>query len=363
MHLSVISLCDRVGYNVKDDESKQRVLAELQRLCRFVVIRRHVQKFEAGAHLPLLSRAPHVVTVRSNGNPYVLFLTRCVNNNTPTCFFVDKKVQQGYHLPRIILVNMWFSASAFRGSAFEGEMIKNRDGSWQFAISDVLSYEGRHLVDTGFPARRDLLHEVFVRGAQYRHDPSLPFSVTLKPYWQVRDLEPTVLAPPLLAEWPHTCRGLLFKPMHLRFKDILLNFDDSQVVKNTRAKVGGNFCESLERVASASSTGDDDDVGDPKRAMPAPAQPAVPMWARKGALPDQYELFMDEACSTRAQPPTACVPCLATSKMLAAAFRCKTLVDRVRVECVMSRKFGKWEPVTCGADGSALGSCAAPGPR
>jgi hypothetical protein len=332
-----------VGYNVKDDESKERILADLQRLCRFVVIRRHVQKFDSATHVPLLCRAPHVVTIRSNGNPYILFLTR--NLNTPTCFFVDKKVQQGYHLPRIILANMWFSSSAFEGSAFEGEMIKNKDGSWQFAISDVLLYARRHLVDVPFPARYDLLRTVL---SDYKHDPALPFTVSLKPYWQVRDMSTSVLTQSTLGDWPHTCRGLLFKPACMRFKDILLNFDDSQVVKNTRDKVGGHFCESLERAASSSplpsGISPSDDSSEDLSALDINKTTAT-LWARKGAQPDQYELFTDEACVLRADPPLACMPCLATSKMMAVAFRTKTVVDRVRVECVMSTKFGKWEPV------------------
>lgn len=349
MHLSSISFCDRVGYNVKDDESKERILAELQRLCRFVVIRRHVQKFDVATHVPLLSRVPHVVTLRSNGNPYVLFLTR--NNTTPTCFFVDKKVQQGYHLPRIILASMWFDAEAFDGSAFEGEMIKNKDGSWQFGVSDVLLYAGRHLIDTPFPARHELMQRVLSR---HKRDPSLPFELSLKPYWQVADLPSTALEPSLLSQWPHTCRGLLFKPACMRFKDILLNFDDSQVVKNIRDKVGGHFCESLERAASTAARTVSPTSSLEDMAVLTPTV-AVVLWARKGAQPDQYELFTDDACSMRAAPPLACVPCLATSKMMACAFRSKTLVDRVRVECVMSPKFGKWEPARVLLTSEAVG--------
>lgn len=366
MHLSDISFCDRAGYNVRDDESKQRILGELERLCGFKVIRRHFQKFHPATHVPQLvaaaaGREPPLATLRSNGNPYVLFMTRLPDTGVPTCFFVDKKVQQGYFLPRIILAKLWFNSRIFDGTAFHVEMIRNRDGvSWQMAVADVLAYKGQYVETQPMSRRLALMAEAFAP-QNYMHDALLPFSVSLKQYVGLGELPQLLSADHLLNKVEHTCRGLCIK--RTGREDILINFDDSLVVKNVRDKLRGNFIESSSSVVAPQqedasiattttattttpATGPSSFLQCHAPTSSSAAQNATTLlWARKGRQPDMYELFTDAGCCTPAHPPVACVPTLGVSKMLAEAFRNKTLVDKMALECVMCDKFGKWKPL------------------
>lgn len=110
MHLGEISFCDKIGVNVKADDFKKDILVHLQSKYNISIIQKHYNNYNS-ASLHHIRNKPHVFTIRSNGNPYFLFLTKVHNVNT--CIFIDKKVQHGYTYPRMILQKMWFDDIVF----------------------------------------------------------------------------------------------------------------------------------------------------------------------------------------------------------------------------------------------------------
>jgi hypothetical protein len=252
MHTGIISFCDQSGLNVKSHDVKEAITKTLENKYRQRIIQRHYEKLDRPGQLPKLKANPHLVCLRSNGNPYYLFLTRYQFVNQ--CFFVDKKVQGGYDLPRVIVSKLRFSDELFEeDTLMEGEMVRDAAGNWIYLIHDLLVYKGRYLETEPVVKRLNLVYELLENG--FKADDMDVCAVHVKKYVtydRIRELVEEVM--PAL---PYTCRGLYFKPLYLRFLDFLFNFDESLIVKVERIKYQkmNGFNATTEEVVQASGSG------------------------------------------------------------------------------------------------------------
>ena len=136
MMLGEISFAGKTGYNIKSDDVKQRLLDDLEGLTGFKVIQKHHERFHDNL-IHKLSGNPHMVCLKSNGNPYLLYLTKI--NFVNQCVFIDKKIQQGYFYPRMIMSRFRFDDRLFEGGTLiDGEMVKANNGAWIFLVGDIL---------------------------------------------------------------------------------------------------------------------------------------------------------------------------------------------------------------------------------
>ena len=104
--------------------------------------------------------------------------------------------------------------------------------------------------------------------------------------------------------------------MFIKFKDILLNFDDNLIKIKQKVKLSENneFISDgtiNNKICKIKYTG----------------------------TPDVYELFENGSLLGM-----ACVNSMRTSKMLSELFLNKTLVDKFDVRCSFNKKFNKWIP-------------------
>lgn len=237
MHLGQISLCDSVGYNIKSDEDKKKILEELDKTYSVRVIKRHHENFVEGHHVEIINRNPYLMSVRTNGNPYYLYLTRC--NFVNQCVLVDKKVQQGYFYPRMILVRLWFDDRLFDNTLFEGEMVRDKYGGWTFLINDMTVFRNIPQNDINLVRRLNCVYEILA--TWFKPDEMDVCTLRVKKYFFCSDMHHVVNE--FVPKLPYTCRGLYFKPFFFKFRDILLNFDESLIKKIIRKtyKGAGNF--------------------------------------------------------------------------------------------------------------------------
>jgi hypothetical protein len=344
MHLGEISFCDRVAFNVKCDEFKEKVLKDIEYHYGINIIQRHFQKYTPEL-LDNITKNPHLVTFRTNGNPYFLYLTKVHFVNV--CIFIDKKIQHGYFHPRMILSKLWFDDSLFSDTLMDGEMVKCKDGSWVFLLNDLLAENRVLLLNINLPKRIERLNQIIT--TQLMPDETCPFTLQTKQYHHTTHLQTLLDQIPNMA---FTCRGIYIKPLYIRFKDILVNFDDSLIQKVIREKFkdrnnfmltkdnkeGGQPHDHILPTVSV--------VHAPPPQMHQSDQPNMRVyWVRKTSVPDTYELFLTETGEKDIMQGYACVSSLATSKILFEAFRGKNLVDRIPFECKYTEKFNKWTPV------------------
>lgn len=225
MHATTISFCNGVALNIRSDDSKREIMHELSS-------RWGVDPLRSPPPPPDVTEGaiPCVASIRTAGNPYLLFLRRHPEYGEQ-CVFIDKKVQVGYSTPRMIVVRLGFSRALYEsgGTLFDGEMVRlsripdhDDDGGggsardigrrhhprWQFVINDILAYRGcapRVCIIT----RVDAIHQTLERA--YNSDPDNDPCVM-----RVRRLFDPVDDASALIEFatalPYPCRGVVFEP-------------------------------------------------------------------------------------------------------------------------------------------------------
>jgi hypothetical protein len=334
VHIGEISFCDKVAFNIKSDETKKFILDRIDKKYNLKIITKHFDKFEPRM-MSSLNNNPHMLCVRSNGNPYFLYLTKL--NFVNYCIFIDKKIQQGYFFPRMIITNYRFDDSLFQDTIMEGEMIKKDGEKWVFIVNDLCVCKGMHLSDQNLVKRLNLLYNVLKH--EFTPDTMDVSRIQVKKYFKYDEVDK--LMNEHIPYLPYTCRGIYFKPLFLRFKDVLVNFDDSLVKKVERNKYKHlkNFLllddqEAInsKKIVEGLNTKVTDDSSTKK------------FQVRKTNNPDVYELFD----GTGSYVDIACVPSLKISKYMRTLFASKNIIDKVDLEFEYSDKFNKWVPIVKG---------------
>lgn len=340
VHVGEISFCGKIAFNIKSDETKKYILERLEKLYQIKIVQKHYEKFNEKS-LDILEKNPYLVCVRTNGNPYYLYLLK--HNLVQYCIFIDKKIQQGYYLPRMIIVQLQFNDILFEDTVFEGEMIKSKDNNWFYIINDILAISGNHLLNVNLPNRINKLYDIL--NNYYTYDKYDPFKICVKEYFNYTELE--YLITNHLEKLPYTSRGLYFKPLFLKFKDILFNFDDSLIKKVERfkynnikkfisnqdeIKIDNHKIEIIEDDTNSkiiNTNNDNIENIDTKY-----------FWIRKTNTPDIYDLIDNDNNILG----IACVPTMKISKALRNIMMDKNMIDRVKLPFEYSEKFNKWIP-------------------
>lgn len=339
MHLGEISFCDKVGYNIKCDLVKQSILNDLESF-GIKIIQKHYKEITKDT-MYILNNNPHLISVRTNGNPYLIYFTR--RNNVNQCIFIDKKVQQGYFYPRMILIKIWFSDELFNGTILDGEMVKDNNNKWLFITSDILVHDNEIMTSINLVKRLHVLVHIFKN--QYMYDPWVSHcDFQIKKYFEYKLLDH--VKNEYIPSLPYTTRGLIFKSLHLKFKDFLLNFDNDLIksVKRKKYKHTSEFIMNIspdeveakipkskekiikhENLSSYSNNGSSDTKA---------------FYCKKTNVPDVYELEDENN-----QVSIACVPTLKVSKMLREGMINCNVVEKIVVSCTWNEKFTKWMPI------------------
>lgn len=350
MIIGEISFCDQIAFNIKSDDTKQYILNKLSNAYNLKIIAKHFEKFNDNM-LTNIAQKPHMLCIRSNGNPYFLYLTRL--NFVNYCIFIDKKIQQGYSFPRMIISHFKFADCLFDDTIIDGEMTKTASGKWSFLIHDLVVHRQEHLGNINFIKRINLLYQ-FLQNS-YTPDFNDICLFKVKKFFQYNEAE-TILDKHI-HEVDYSCRGIYFKPLFLKFKDILINFDDNLIKKVERQKFkhvktfmlredehmltnmsinNGDECSSV--VSNPCSDASGSNIVDDCSVQTVHTQQYN---TRKTNLPDVYEILNNE----QKVLAIACVPSLSISKYMRNLFINKNIIDTVPIQYSFSTKFNKLVPV------------------
>lgn len=344
-----LSFCDQVGFNIKTDETKRFILDRLFQKYGLKIITKHFDRYE-DKMLEGFKKRPHLLCMRSNGNPYYLFLTRL--NFVNYCIFIDKKIQQGYSYPRMIITHFKFDDNLFNDTIFDGEMVKMNDGSWTFLLNDLVVLQGTHLTDHNLVKRINLLYDVLDKG--FFPDFNDISRIGVKRFFKYD--EAMDILDKHINEVQYSCRGIYFKPLFLKFRDTLLNFNDDLIkkVERTKYKHVKSFlmredtgklidCDVSTNVdtVSLTSSHSSSHSSTTLQNQVSTHETTRQYTTRKTNLPDVYELF-----DSNMRPiGYAGVPTLKISKFLRETFANKNIVDTVVLSYVYSERHSKWTPV------------------
>ncbi len=334
VHIGEISFCDKVAFNIKSDETKKYLLDHLDSKYGLKIITKHFDKFEERL-MHNLNSNPHMLYVRSNGNPYFLYLTKL--NFVNYCIFIDKKIQQGYFFPRMIITHFHFDDELFEDTIFDGEMIKMNGQKWTFILDDLIVHKGTYLKDQNVVKRLNILYNVLK--TNYKEDSMDVCKFQVKKFFKYDEINKLISE--YIPNLKYTCRGIYFRPLFLRFRDVLVNFDDSLIKKVERNKYKHikNFLlmddqktiekQEVAKISKSSSTASTENLSGQNK-----------FFVRKTNNPDVYEMFDSKGTYI----DIACIPSMKISKYMRELFVKKNIVDKIELEFEFSNKFNKWIP-------------------
>ena len=225
MHTGIISFADRVAYNIKSNDVKNIILDNIFSLYGIRIIQKHYFKLDDN-NVKYIHKIPHLICLRSNGNPYYMFFT--TYNDIPIIYFIDKKIHPGYEKPRIILSRGLFDISLFKNTLIDGEMIKTNDGKWIFMINDIISYENKKLDNKTLPDRLKIIYNLLEN--QYTPDDTMDVcNFKVKSYYYPCKKSISELID-LSKQLNYTCRGIYFWSYNYKHKPKLYNFNEDIII-------------------------------------------------------------------------------------------------------------------------------------
>ena len=341
MHIGEISFCDSIGYNIKSDELKNRILNEIAEKYNKKIIEKHYDKFTDNSYA-LLNARPYIMCLRSNGNPYFLYLTKIGGVNQ--CVFIDKKIQVGYMYPRMVLVKLWFDEKLFNNTLFEGEMVKC-NGKWTFLLHDIYVKADVSLIKLNIIKRYNIMYEIISKEYEQSYQDICCFKI--KKLFQYGD--PIM---EFINELPYTSRGIYFMPLYFNFKQILYNFNED-LIKKKEKKVKTSGFKHIENGETGAATAN----------MPTSSREISKTetlttnikdsrdktkdirYLQKTSVIDVYKVYKEK--TDLQDCGIAFVNTMYISKMLRDVFLNSTPIDKIGFVCKYKSNFKKWEPLSC----------------
>jgi hypothetical protein len=343
MQTGIISFGDRVAWNIKCNQTKDNILDEIYSLYGIRIIQKHYFKLDE-SNINHLSKVPHLMSLRTNGNRYYIYFTKY--NDIEIIYYIDMKIHTGYEKPRIILGKGLFAPSLFLNTLLEGEMVKTKDSKWIFIINDIIAYEGKKLDNLILPKRLEIIYNLL--NDKYTPDDICDICLyKVKSYYYISKSSLKELIEKS-EKLNYTSRGLYFYSYYLKHKPKLINFDD-KVIIDVKKKVK-DITEFKPLLNSTSINTSNFII-----TSNIPVQPSVEiktsddnnknLWIAKTDNADIYHLYDNFNILTANKIGIALVPTIKDSMNLRNEFKDKNLTFTIKYRCIFNEKFNKYQPV------------------
>jgi hypothetical protein len=339
MQTGIISFGDRVAWNIKCNSTKDLILDEIYHLYGIRIIQKHYFKLDE-TNIKHLSKVPHLISLRTNGNRYYIYFTKY--NDIEIIYFIDMKIHTGYDKPRIILGRGLFAPSLFQNTLIEGEMVKTKDSKWIFIINDIIAFEGKKLDHLILPKRLEIIYNLL--NDKYTPDKVCDIcSYQVKSYYYNSKASLDELLEQS-KKLNYTSRGLYFYSYYLKHKPKLLNFDD-KVIVDVKKKIK-DITEFKPQVNSTSNTSNfiitsNIDI----KPISQEGDEYRELWLAKTDDADIYYLYDNFNILTSNKIGVALVPSLKDSMRLRSQFKDKNLTFTIKYKCLFNKKFNKYQPI------------------
>jgi len=223
-----ISFCDKIATNIVLSEAKQAIVDSLNSLIK-------ESRFNGKSgykyaniinknSLQYISKQPHIITIKTGGSNYFIYLTKI--NGINNCLFIDRKIKTGYTLPRIISVNYNFDDSLFMGTILDGELVRDTSNNWMFLISNLIVYKGKP-VNTHFIAKINLMYKML--DTEYNEHPEQDICyLRVKKVFNYNDYDSLILR--FIPKCKYEIKGLYFNTMNNKHCNHLFMFPNKNKI-------------------------------------------------------------------------------------------------------------------------------------
>ena len=350
---SSISFCDKQVDNIINDTLKKSILDNLEENYN-VNIKQKNYVILKKEYLPNLKKNHHVLTTRSKGNSYYLYLTRL--NNVNSCFYIDKKTKEGFDLPRIVSVNYHFDNSLYDNTLFEGELIKIEDNNWLFLLSDLLIFKGVNYTQNIITKHNKMYH---ILTNEYVPDENDICPFHLKKIFNPYEIEEVL--DNFIPKLNYPIYGLTFHPLNKKHNNLLYVFP--HMIKNKSNDSKKNEKEAQNKVPKKKSKGIEFIIN-PEKEKDRIEINNIDIWKqieetikkkeieirlgcyiKKTDIPDIFNLYILDNENQEFCIGIAHIQTLSTSQYINNLFNDKPELDKLEIECQYDTKFKKWKPL------------------
>jgi len=307
METSPISFCSGEGENVSSKDIKQQILSTLEK--KYGINLRYNHACILNDKSLNFLKNPHLISIKTTGTNYFLFITKF--NNINYCFYIDRKIKQGYTCPRIISVKYRFDDDVFNDTLLDGEIVKDKNDNWMFLISDMIVSEGKNIKKTNIEKRFNKMYSMFTD--KFVPDKQLDICpLIVKRLFTYKEY--SSLLTTFIPKLTYGIRGLYFNSLNPNHRNQLFLYPKNQEKLVAKPKNNSNVTKSILKTFEL----------------------------RKTIQPEIYDLYcLNDQDIVKFD--TARVSTLRISKLITKLFDHN---ESVFVDCKFNSNFNKWEPQT-----------------
>jgi len=203
--LSKISFCDKQCSNVNDNKFKAQVIQNLETKYKIQVVAKDYKILKSDI-FGNVSYHQHILSTYTNGNPYMLYLTKIDDINC--ALFIDKKLKDGYTYPKIHCVKYRFNNELYeKDTIFTGELIRDNERRWFFLIDNILLYKGMSTSEKNILSKYELIYNIM--NQEYKVDKYLEICpLQVKKLFLYKDVNK--LINDFIPNLSYKCKGIIF---------------------------------------------------------------------------------------------------------------------------------------------------------
>lgn len=320
------SFCNVEIDNITTNESKEYILNQMSIFCSGIKFNSRYAKVYNEQYSKNLKN-PHVFCLKSSGTPYLLFLTQI--NSTNYCFLIDKKLNDKYSYPKILIVPYTFSEELYNGTLFECELIRDRNNNWSLGINDIYYNKGKSMNKTIVIERINAIHDIF-QNLYSKSEYSDVCPIFVKRYFDYKDMK--YVQKDFIPNLAYNTRGFYFVPLRIDYSKILYLLPRDN---NSKKSFSGNTNKKQVTKKNNFKKIKKDDT--------------FVFRIMKTMKPDVYELYLKDE-ENLVKKGIALVQTTKLSHKLFSFFQDKDQLSEVKVECVFDDNFKKWVPIKLSQD-------------
>ena len=231
--LSKISFCDKQCSNINDNKFKAQIIQNIDEKYKIQIVSRDYNILNPNI-LRNVSYHQHILACYTNGNPYMLYLTKIDGINC--CIFIDKKLKDGYTYPKMHCVKYRFSNKLFEeDTIFTGELVRDNERRWIFLIDNILLYKGMSTVDKNIISRFELIYNIM--NNEYTLDKYLEICpLQIKKLFLYKDIKKFITE--YIPNLSYVCKGIILYTLNNKHSNYAYVIPrDSQIQVKTSSEI------------------------------------------------------------------------------------------------------------------------------
>jgi len=346
-----ISFCGKVATNIVTSDAKQAIINKFNGLIessRYFNRQQNRYKYANLVNpksITFLSKQPHLITLKTGGSNYFLYLTKI--NGVNNALFIDCKTKQGYTLPRIITADFKFHDDLFSGTVFDGEIVRDREDNWMFLISNIVALKGR-VVNSNMVARMNLIYKVLAES--YSPDPVIDICpIRVKRVYRYSDYDRLILM--YIPKYEYEIKGMFFNSLTNKHSNHLFMMSAPSKKEGYTDRKKTRSTGATREVGSSDNTKENDNNGAEGGEKPVDnsggviSSDTLVFQVKTTDKPEIYELHGVNDGGVIEMVSVALIKKMAVSKKLKAYFEDTDKAGNCFSDCKFNTRFKKWEVI------------------